>query len=103
MTYYHVSQTSGITELKPHVPQHVEGERDIPRVCACPCIGAALQSSGADDWDPCVIYVYAIDTPPDVLPAEVQRLGTIDALDTGEVWWLSPVACALVDVRPPDW
>jgi hypothetical protein len=90
-TYYHISDTPGLTVLEPQVPHEDFGEPAIPRVCAAPSVeqcASAISHSGP---------IYAIDAEPDVDNEGVINwpLGgeVTDALRTGEVWYLSPVKC----------
>lgn len=94
--HYHISDVEGLTELEPHVPEGAYwGEPDIPRVCASSDIEQCLLS--LVDVGLSVEIVYAIDRKPDVDNASVINWpegGEVDdAPETGEVWYLTSVAC----------
>lgn len=100
--YYHVSPVEGLTELEPHVPYDAEwGEPDTPRVCAAPTFEQCMLGTG--DFDVPVV-LYAIGREPDVDNAGVIGYGGVhDAVETGEVWYLSPVPCREAGRMEIDW
>ena len=96
--YYHISQIAGIKVLKPSIPTADKEDKTIPRVCAAPTMWQAELASGASDsWGEGFRYVYAIEQEPDLFPSEVRAFGVEDAITTGEVWWLTPTPCTLVE------
>ena len=96
--FYHVSIHPNLTTLTPSIPDVFDDEPKTPRICVCPSMALAYDASGIERYGIGTrIYVYAVHIRPDVTPDGAYDAGVIDALDTREYWYLTPVPCELID------
>lgn len=96
--FYHLSPTRDISRLRPSIPRDAEDKSDTPRVCVCPSVALAYEASGLDclNLPYADIHVYVIHQVPDVTPNKAFELGTEDALNFREHWYLTDVHCEYI-------